>query len=407
MKAIEQIIEHVSETGEVPAPIGDIVEGGKIDIPEETGTPSIEDQLAAVGGESVDVLLSKEANKEQLEIARRIERYNAVLVQGPPGTCKTHTIANLMGHFLAQGKSVLVTSQTQKALSVLKEKVTPGLQNLCVSVLDDSNVDMEKSIDGITSYMAQTKALESLNPSTNKFDIVIIDEASQSDISSLAILYMGKKLVIVGDDKQVSPMAVGIQTEKMNALKEMYIEGKIPNAHLYDAKTSIYDIAATTFQPLMLHEHFRCVPEIIKFSNWLSYDFKIKPLRDCSNITGGHDLSVHGQNLLLNVLTDAGLVLLQALRFKLALADPGNRHIHFPNACAQNLAAVAVAAVVRLLVLVVVLAVTQLLIQLCLQAILHELGNGLLEQILDVIHAAEVCHLQQLADFLSTGIDPF
>lgn len=156
LKAIEQIIEHVAETGEVPAPIGDIVEGGKIDIPEETGTPSIEEQLAAVGGESVDVLLSKEANKEQLEIARRIERYNAVLVQGPPGTGKTHTIANLLGHFLAQGKSVLVTSQTQKALSVLKEKVVPGLQSLCVSVLDDSNVDMEKSIDGITSYMAQT-----------------------------------------------------------------------------------------------------------------------------------------------------------------------------------------------------------------------------------------------------------
>ena len=55
----------------------------------------------------------------------------------------------------------------------------------------------------------------------------------------------------------------------MNSLKEMYIEDKIPNAHLYDAKTSIYDIAATTFQPLMLHEHFRCVPEIIEFSNWL------------------------------------------------------------------------------------------------------------------------------------------
>lgn len=115
--------------------------------------------MAAVGGESVDVLLSKEANKEQLEIARRIERYNAVLVQGPPER-KTHTIANLMGHFLAQGKSVLVTSQTQKALSVLKEKVAPGLQSLCVSVLDDSNVDMEKSIDGITSYMAHTTSFE-------------------------------------------------------------------------------------------------------------------------------------------------------------------------------------------------------------------------------------------------------
>lgn len=30
LKAIEQIIEHVSETGEVPAPIGDIIEGGKL-----------------------------------------------------------------------------------------------------------------------------------------------------------------------------------------------------------------------------------------------------------------------------------------------------------------------------------------------------------------------------------------
>ena len=65
---------------------------------------------------------------------------------------------------------------------------------------------------------------------------------------------MGKKLVIVGDDKQVSPMAVGVQVDKLNALAEMYIAGKIPNAHLYDAKTSIYDIAATTFQPLMLRE---------------------------------------------------------------------------------------------------------------------------------------------------------
>ena len=160
LKAIEQIIEDVEETNDIPNPIRDIVEGGKIDIPEDTGEASIEEQLAAVGGESVDILLSKEANKEQLEIARRIEQYNAVLVQGPPGTGKTHTIANLMGHFLAQGKSVLVTSHTKKALSVLKEKVVPGIQSLCVSMLDDSNVDMEKSIDGITDYMSYFTSFE-------------------------------------------------------------------------------------------------------------------------------------------------------------------------------------------------------------------------------------------------------
>lgn len=160
LKAIEQIIENVQETGEVPAPIHDIVSGGRIEIPEDLGEETVEEQLAAVGGESIDILLSKEANKEQLEIARRIERYNAVLVQGPPGTGKTHTIANLMGHFLAQGKSVLVTSYTKKALSVLKEKVAPGLQDLCVSLLDDSNVDMERSVDGITDYMSRTTSFE-------------------------------------------------------------------------------------------------------------------------------------------------------------------------------------------------------------------------------------------------------
>ena len=131
--------------------------------------------------------------------------------------------------------------------------------------------------------MPINRALESLNPKENRFDVVIIDEASQSDISSLAILYMGKKLIIVGDDKQVSPLAVGIDVDKMSALQEMYIKDKIPNAHLYDSKTSIYDIAATTFQPLMLREHFRCVPEIIGFSNELSYNGKIKPLREAGS----------------------------------------------------------------------------------------------------------------------------
>ena len=227
LKAIEQIIEHVGETGEVPAPIGDIVEGGKIDIPEDAGTPSIEEQLAAVGGESVDVLLSKEANKEQLEIARRIERYNAVLVQGPPGTGKTHTIANLMGHFLAQGKSVLVTSQTQKALSVLKEKVAPGLQSLCVSVLDDSNVDMEKSIDGITSYMAHTTSFEV------KREMEALGQERKEIISELAAVR--KKLFaiinqecncIVYNGEEISPSAAAAYVQE-NSESLSYIPGSV------------------------------------------------------------------------------------------------------------------------------------------------------------------------------------
>ena len=153
-KAIENIIDDIESGGDIPSPIRDIVSGGKRDEKIYADT-TISGRLAAVGGESIDIFLSKEANQEQLEIAERIAQYDAVLVQGPPGTGKTHTIANLMGHFLAQGKSILVTSHTTKALRVLKEKMTPGLQDLCVSVLEDSHTDMQKSVSGITTYLSR------------------------------------------------------------------------------------------------------------------------------------------------------------------------------------------------------------------------------------------------------------
>lgn len=227
LKAIEQIIENIEKTGEVPDHLGDIVEGGKLDVPESTGEPSVEEQLAAVGGESVDILLSKEANKEQLEIARRIERYNAVLVQGPPGTGKTHTIANLMGHFLAQGKSILVTSYTQKALSVLKEKLVPGLQNLCVSVLDDSNADMEKSIDGITEYMgANTSSeMESKIKTLKEDRQKIIDRLAEVRKKLFAMINQENNCIIYNGE-EISPSDAAKYVQK-NSEKLSYIPGSV------------------------------------------------------------------------------------------------------------------------------------------------------------------------------------
>lgn len=64
-----------------------------------------------------------------------------------------------MGHFWRR-KSVLVTSHTKKALSVVKEKVPKSLQDLCVTVLEDNNQDMERSVDGITEYISAHSALE-------------------------------------------------------------------------------------------------------------------------------------------------------------------------------------------------------------------------------------------------------
>ncbi len=75
------------------------------------------------------------ANEEQKKIIDKILHNNQVVVQGPPGTGKTHSIANLICHFLAEGKKILVTSQTDRALRVLKNKLPDEVQSLCVEIL--------------------------------------------------------------------------------------------------------------------------------------------------------------------------------------------------------------------------------------------------------------------------------
>src|SRR5207302_2647036 len=106
------------------------------------------------GEEPDEVLLSKAANPEQIRIAVRLERDGCVLVQGPPGTGKTHTIAHLIGHLLAQGQSVLVTSHTTKALRVLRDHVVEKLRPLTVSVLE-SDIESRNQLEGAVSTIIE------------------------------------------------------------------------------------------------------------------------------------------------------------------------------------------------------------------------------------------------------------
>lgn len=164
-KAVQAILEEMAHGGELPQPLLSLVDdarGGTEDETEVEGNASVDARklVADARGEAADILLVRPANAEQLAIARRIEEAPAVVVQGPPGTGKTHTIANLLGHFLARGEHVLVTSATSKALSVLKDKLPDGVQNLCVALLDGGRADMERSIAGICDMLARHSADE-------------------------------------------------------------------------------------------------------------------------------------------------------------------------------------------------------------------------------------------------------
>lgn len=124
------------------------------------------------------------------------------------------------------------------------------------------------------------RVLENFDPQVSDlFDVVIVDESSQCDLLTLGVLALGKKTVVVGDDKQTSPQRVGVRVDKISELQDQHLRG-IPGAKLLTLDESLYSLAGRAYpSTIALREHFRCVPEIIEFSNRY-YSGGIQPLRE-------------------------------------------------------------------------------------------------------------------------------
>ncbi len=124
-------------------------------------------------------------------------------------------------------------------------------------------------------------AVDSFDPLIHeRFDVVITDESSQSDLSALALAALADKLVVVGDDKQISPVLI-TKLQPLLDLKAKHLDGHLVNASIFSPGSSLYDVANAVFTgSVMLKEHFRCLPEIIGFSNQECYRGEILPLRE-------------------------------------------------------------------------------------------------------------------------------
>ena len=127
--------------------------------------------------------------------------------------------------------------------------------------------------------MSHNKVSETLPAILGSFDLVVVDEASQSDLWALPAVLRGKKILVVGDDKQVSPDGSFIAATRVQSLKDRFLADQ-PHKDVLTPGMSLYDITSTVFaaQKVMLREHFRCVPAIIAYSNQF-YDGFMQPLR--------------------------------------------------------------------------------------------------------------------------------
>ena len=127
--------------------------------------------------------------------------------------------------------------------------------------------------------MSHMQVSESMPAELGLFDLIIVDEASQSSIDVLPVLMRAKKLLVVGDNKQVSPSNVGLASAQIDILRNRYLHGQ-PHAAYLTPDMSLYDMASSIYESsVMLLEHFRCHPAIISYSNKNFYGNRIKPMR--------------------------------------------------------------------------------------------------------------------------------
>ena len=122
---------------------------------------------------------------------------------------------------------------------------------------------------------------DTVDPAPGMFDVVIVDEASQCGFEALPLLYLGKKVLIVGDDKQISPGGEFQDTAPINKLLDEYLHD-FEFKDYFDVNVSLFDHGKLRYSArrIILREHFRCMPEIIRFSNNLCYsDTPLIPLR--------------------------------------------------------------------------------------------------------------------------------
>ncbi|BDD05172.1 DEAD/DEAH box helicase [Aureibacter tunicatorum] len=113
------------------------------------------------------------------------------------------------------------------------------------------------------------------------FDVVIIDEATQCDVSiALPAIYRAKRTIIAGDPNQLRHYSFVAKSQQLE-LQEKF---NLPNDKLFDFRNrSILDFyiskVAQQDQITFLREHFRSTPSLIEFSNQTFYDGQLEVIK--------------------------------------------------------------------------------------------------------------------------------
>lgn len=167
------------------------------------------------------------SNSSQLDnIISMLDAHDELVFQGPPGTGKTHLMAGLVARLISQGKSVLVTAMTNRALIELAEKdslkeylslhrvkktnVSADELSVCRDLcpVDSKQITCMPGCVTLSTFY-NSSGWAKICYEERPFDYVIMDEASQALFGMIAACKnLGKKIVWIGDQNQMQPIVL-------------------------------------------------------------------------------------------------------------------------------------------------------------------------------------------------------
>jgi uncharacterized protein len=222
-------------------------------------------------------------------------------VQGPPGSGKTRTAAQLAVALIKAGKSVGITANSHAVITNLLDKIgsqaDEGGVDFCASQKSNGedlsshrsvtqradNDEMAADLADGVNILAGTAWMFARSQFDQRLDYLILDEAGQFSLANtVAIAGAAKNLILVGDPLQLAqpskgthPIGVGV-----SALGHM----------LGDAGTLADDLG------IFLDRTYRLHPEICQFISEIVYEGRLHSVPGCERqaISGSDGLGGSG-----------------------------------------------------------------------------------------------------------------
>ena len=217
-------------------------------------------------------------------------------------TKREEVVAELILHKTWYHKSTSLTDEQRAALTAWRNDIINigkghgknADRNLSSAI---QNMRKAKSVVPIWIMQQDTAIKFFADPEPGQFDLLIIDEASQCDISMVNLIFRAKKCMIVGDENQTAASIPStlFPIERTNRILDRYL-----NQHPFKEQfninnraSSIYSLSGVIYPNIVtLLEHFRCRPEIIGYSNRFVYNKQMVPLKTATENYLGEPLVV-------------------------------------------------------------------------------------------------------------------